>query len=41
MDAKFPLKNFLELSYETLEEMNLAAKQKQTTIDPQKLESKR
>ena len=39
MDITSPLKNFLELSYDALEEMNLAAKQKQTTLDPKELEA--
>ena len=32
-----PLKHFLEIPYERLEEMNLAAKKKQATTDPKKL----
>lgn len=32
------LKNFLEISYEQLEEMNLKAKEKQQSLDPNELE---
>jgi len=39
MDLKTSLKNFLEIPYDQLEEMNLAAKQKQTTVDPKELEA--
>lgn len=39
MDESVKLKNFLEIPYDELEEMNLAAKEKRTTIDKEKLEA--
>src|SRR5438067_1084998 len=38
MNTDTPLKNFLEISYELLEEMNLKAKEKQFSVDPKQLE---
>ncbi len=38
-DNNLLLKNFLEISYEQLEEMNLKAKEKQQTEDPKQLEA--
>lgn len=39
MDQSVKLKNFLEIPYDELEEMNLAAKEKRTTLDKEKLEA--
>ncbi len=39
-DSTSPLKNFLEIPYEELEEMNLKAKEDQQTKTPQELEAK-
>ena len=40
MDNKSSLKNFLEISYTELEELNLKAKEKSTTASPKELETK-
>ncbi len=39
MDDTVKLRNFLEISYDELEEKNLEAKEKRTTVDPAKLEA--
>lgn len=39
MDVQVKLRNFLELSYDELEQRNLQAKEKQLTTDPQVLET--
>lgn len=39
MQDDLQIKNFLEISYEQLEEMNLKAKGKQQTVDPKQLEA--
>lgn len=39
IDYSTPIKNFLEIPYDELEEMNLKAKEKQQTIDSQQLEA--
>jgi len=38
MEAGIPLRNFLEIPYDALEEMNLTAKKKRDTVDPKKQE---
>lgn len=38
LDETFQLKNFLEIPYDQLEEMNLKAKERQQTVDPALLE---
>lgn len=38
-DNNLPIKNFLEIPYEELEEMNLKAKEKQQTVDSKQLEA--
>ncbi len=39
MQDSFQIKNFLEIPYDQLEEMNLKAKEKQQTVDPAQLET--
>lgn len=38
-DNNLPIKNFLEIPYESLEEMNLKAKERQQTVDSKQLEA--